>query len=189
MSVNKVILVGNLGKDPELRYTPSGAAVVTFSIATSERYKDREGNKQEKTEWHNIVAWRQLAEICGKYLHKGKQVFIEGKIQTRSYDDRDGNKKYITEIVADQMQMLGGRDEKGAGSGGGSYAGGQTSAGQQSGGYGGGQQAGSQSQAGGQGYNQAPQQAQQNQGGQQGGQQQGGGFNEPAFNPDDEIPF
>jgi len=107
MSVNKVILVGNLGKDPELRYTASGTAVATFSLATSERYKDRDGTQQEKTEWHNIVAWRQLAEICGKYLHKGKQVFIEGKIQTRSYDDRDGNKRYITEIVADQMQMLG----------------------------------------------------------------------------------
>ncbi|MCW8893378.1 MAG: single-stranded DNA-binding protein, partial [Deltaproteobacteria bacterium] len=111
MSVNKVILVGNLGKDPELRYTPSGTAVATFSIATTERYKDREGNRQEKTEWHNIVAWRQLAEICGKYLHKGKQVYIEGKIQTRSYDDRDGNKRYITEIVVDQMQMLGSRDD------------------------------------------------------------------------------
>ena len=107
MSVNKVILVGNLGKDPELRYTASGTAVATFSLATSERYKDRDGSQQEKTEWHNIVAWRQLAEICGKYLHKGKQVFIEGKIQTRSYDDRDGNKRYITEIVVDQMQMLG----------------------------------------------------------------------------------
>jgi single-strand DNA-binding protein len=107
MSVNKVILVGNLGKDPELRYTPSGAAVATFSLATSERYKDKSGEMQEKTEWHNIVVWRQLAEICGKYLHKGKQIYIEGRIQTRSYDDRDGNKRYITEIVADQMQMLG----------------------------------------------------------------------------------
>lgn len=109
MSVNKVILVGNLGKDPELRYTPSGAAVATFSLATSERYKDKSGQQQEKTEWHNIVMWRGLAEIAGKYLHKGKQVYIEGRIQTRSYDDRDGNKRYITEIVADQMQMLGGR--------------------------------------------------------------------------------
>jgi single-strand DNA-binding protein len=107
MSVNKVILVGNLGKDPDLRYTAGGTAVCTFSLATSERYKDRDGQQQEKTEWHNIVAWRQLAEICGKYLTKGKQVYIEGKIQTRSYDDRDGNKRYITEIVADQMQMLG----------------------------------------------------------------------------------
>jgi len=167
MSVNKVILVGNLGKDPELRYTPSGAAVATFSLATTERYKDRDGNRQEKTEWHNIVAWRQLAEICGKYLHKGKQIYIEGKIQTRSYDDRDGNKRYITEIVADQMQMLGSRDEQGGGSGGSGYGGGQ-----QSGGYGGGQP-----QSGG------------GQGAKQGGQPQTGGFEEPVFNPDDEIPF
>ncbi|HEX9875003.1 MAG TPA: single-stranded DNA-binding protein [Deferrimonas sp.] len=116
MSVNKVILVGNLGKDPELRYTPAGAAVATFSLATSERYKDKQGQMQEKTEWHNVVAWRQLAEICGKFLHKGKQVYIEGKIQTRSYDDRDGNKKYITEIVADQMQMLGRAGDEGGGS-------------------------------------------------------------------------
>ena len=106
MSVNKIILVGNLGKDPEIRYTTSGAAVATFSLATTDRFKDKDGN--QKTEWHNIVAWRQLAEICGKHLHKGKQVYIEGRIQTRSYDDRDGNKKYITEIVADQMQMLSG---------------------------------------------------------------------------------
>lgn len=115
MSVNKVILVGNLGKDPELRYTPSGAAVASFSLATSERYKDRNGEWVDKTEWHNIVAWRNLAEICGKYLHKGKQVYIEGKIQTRSYDDRDGNKRYITEIVADQMQMLGRAGEENGG--------------------------------------------------------------------------
>jgi len=113
MSVNKVILVGNLGKDPELRYTPAGVAVATFSLATSDRYKDKNGEMQEKTEWHNIVAWRQLAEICGKFLHKGKQVYIEGKIQTRSYDDRDGNKRYMTEIVADQMQMLGRAGEDG----------------------------------------------------------------------------
>jgi len=162
MSVNKVILVGNLGKDPELRYTPSGAAVATFSLATTERYKDKDGNRQDKTEWHNIVVWRQLAEICGKYLHKGKQVYIEGKIQTRSYDDRDGNKRYITEIVADQMHMLGSRDD------------------QQGGGYGGGQQGGGQ--RGGQ-----PKAG--NQGGYGGGTPHGGGFEEPVFNPDDEIPF
>jgi len=113
MSVNKVILVGNLGKDPELRYTPTGAAVANFSLATTERYKDRDGNRQEKTEWHNIVAWRQLAEICGKYLHKGKQIYLEGKIQTRSYDDRDGNKRYMTEIVMDQMHMLGNKNDSG----------------------------------------------------------------------------
>ena len=110
MSINKVILVGNLGKDVDLRYTPAGIAVASFSLATSERYKDKDGKQHEKTEWHNVVAWRQLAEICDKYLTKGKQVYIEGKIQTRSYEDKDGNKRYITEIVADQMQMLGGGD-------------------------------------------------------------------------------
>src|SRR6056297_2926435 len=113
MSVNKAILVGNLGKDPDLRYTPAGTAVATFSMATTERYKDRDGNRQEKTEWHNVVAWRQLAEICGKYLHKGKQVYLEGKIQSRKYQDRDGNDRYITEVVADQMQMLGSRGDEG----------------------------------------------------------------------------
>jgi single-strand DNA-binding protein len=117
MSVNKVLLVGNLGKDPELRYTASGTAVANFSLATTERYKDREGQTQEKTEWHNITAWRQLAEICGKYLQKGKQVYIEGRIQTRSYDDKDGNKRYITEIVADQMRMLGRAGDENSGGG------------------------------------------------------------------------
>ena len=112
--VNKVTLVGNVGKDPELKYTQSGAAVVNFSVATTERYKDKQGEQQETTEWHNVTAWRQLAEICGKYLHKGKQVYIEGKITTRSYDDRDGNKKYITEIVASEMKMLGGKGDSAA---------------------------------------------------------------------------
>ncbi len=122
MSVNKVILVGNLGKDPELRYTPSGTAVVNFPLATSENFKDRDGNKQEKTEWHNIVAWRQLAEICGKYLHKGKQIYIEGKLQTRKWQDKNGVDRYSTEIVADSMQMLGR-----AGDDSGGYAQGQNS--------------------------------------------------------------
>lgn len=103
MSVNKVILVGNLGKDPELRHTQSGTAVCTFSLATTERRKD----KEDITTWHNIIAWSGLAEICAKFLHKGSQVYIEGSIQNRSYEDRDGVKKYVTEIVADQMQMLG----------------------------------------------------------------------------------
>lgn len=106
--VNKVILVGNLGRDPEIRYTPNGVAVATFSIATSEEWKDREtGEKQERTEWHRIVAWRRLGEICGEYLHKGSQVYIEGRLQTREWEDRDGNKRYTTEIVAQNMQMLG----------------------------------------------------------------------------------
>lgn len=111
MSVNKCIFIGNLGKDPEIRYTPSGDAVCNFSIACSEKYKDKSGQQHEKTEWINIVAWRQLAEICGKYLTKGSQVYIEGKLSTRSYDDRDGNKRYVTEIVADQVRMLGGKPD------------------------------------------------------------------------------
>ncbi len=105
--VNKVILVGRLGADPEIRYTPSGAAVANFTLATSENWKDKDGNKQEKTEWHKIVVFSKLAEICGQYLNKGKQIYIEGRIQTRQWEDRDGNKKYTTEIVANQMQMLG----------------------------------------------------------------------------------
>jgi len=105
--INKVILVGRLGRDPEVKYTPSGVTVANFSIATSEEWKDKgTGEKQERTEWHRIVAWRRLGEICGEYLRKGKQVYIEGKLQTRSWDDRDGNKRYTTEIVASNMQML-----------------------------------------------------------------------------------
>lgn len=105
--INKVILVGRLGRDPEVRYTPSGAAVANFAIATSEQWKDREtGERQERTEWHKIVAWRRLGEICGEYLHKGSQVYIEGRLQTKSWEDRDGNKRYTTEVVAQNMQML-----------------------------------------------------------------------------------
>ena len=110
MSVNKVILVGNLGKDPELRYTPSGTAVCTFSLATTDRFKNKQGEQQERTEWHNIVVWAGLAEICGKYLTKGKQIYIEGRIQTRDWEDKEGVKRYTTEIVASQMIMLGSRD-------------------------------------------------------------------------------
>ncbi|MCX6137984.1 MAG: single-stranded DNA-binding protein [Ignavibacteriales bacterium] len=106
-SLNKVQLIGHLGKDPELKYTPSGVAVATFSIATNESWKDQEGNVQERTEWHNIVAWRKLAEICGEWLKKGRRIYLEGRIQTRSYE-KDGVKKYITEIVADDMIMLDG---------------------------------------------------------------------------------
>jgi single-strand DNA-binding protein len=110
-SLNKVMLIGNLGKDPELRYTTSGVAVATFSLATNESWKDQDGNLQERTEWHNIVAWKKLAEICGEWLKKGKKIYIEGRIQTRSYDDKNtGAKKYITEIVAESMIML---DSKG----------------------------------------------------------------------------
>ena len=110
--VNKVILVGNLGKDPEVRYLEGGTAVANFSLATTESYKDKQGNRIEQTEWHNIVVWRGLAEGAEKYLKKGSQVYVEGKLRTRSYDDKDGVKRYSTEIVADNMTMLGGkRDE------------------------------------------------------------------------------
>ena len=112
--VNKAILVGRLGKDPEIKYTPSGTAIANFTMATSENYKDKNGQKQERTEWHRIVAFGKLAEICGEYLAKGKQVYVEGRIQTRSWDDKDGNKKYMTEIVANTMQMLGKADESSA---------------------------------------------------------------------------
>lgn len=111
-SLNKVSLIGNLGKDTELKYTPNGVAVATFSIATSESWKDKDGNAQEKTEWHNIVAWRKLAEICGEYLKKGKKVYIEGKLQTRNYE-KDGVKRYVTEIVADKLIMLDGGSKAG----------------------------------------------------------------------------
>lgn len=110
-SLNKVQLIGHLGKDPELRYTSNGVAVATFSLATNESYKGKNDEWQEKTEWHNIVAWRRLAEIVGEYLTKGKQVYIEGNLQTRSWDDRDGNKRYTTEIVAREMILLGGRGD------------------------------------------------------------------------------
>lgn len=106
-SLNKVMLIGNLGKDPELKYTPSGIAVATFSMATSESWKDQDGNQQEKTEWHNIVVWRKLAEIAGEYLKKGKKIYLEGKLQTRNYE-KDGVKRYVTEIVADSFIMLDG---------------------------------------------------------------------------------
>lgn len=119
--VNKVILVGNLGADPEVKYTQSGAALCTFSVATSESFKDRDGNQQDRTEWHKIVAWRKLAEICGQYLSKGRQVYVEGKIQTRSWDDKDGNKHYMTEIVAREVQFLSGGAGGGSGGGSGSY--------------------------------------------------------------------
>ena len=120
-SVNKVILVGRLGKDPEIRSTSGGTTVVRFSIATDDRYTDKSGEKQERTEWHNIVAFNKLAEICGQYLRKGKLVYLEGSIRTDSWEDKEsGQKKYKTEIIANQMQML---DRKGDDEGGGSYGG------------------------------------------------------------------
>lgn len=107
MSVNKAILVGNVGKDPEVRYLESGVAVCNFPLATSETYKNRNGETITNTEWHNIVLWRGLAEVAEKYVKKGKQLYIEGRIRTRSWDDNDGNKRYTTEVVGDIMQMLG----------------------------------------------------------------------------------
>ena len=112
-SVNKVILVGNLGADPEVRYTPSGAAVATFRVATTETWNDKNsGEKKEQTEWHRIVAWNRLGEICGEYLHKGRQVYIEGKLQTKSWEDKEGIKRWSTEVLAFTMKMLGSKGER-----------------------------------------------------------------------------
>lgn len=108
MSVNKAILIGNLGRDPEVRFTASGRAVANFSIATTEKWVDTNGEKQERTEWHNIVVWGKQGETCAQYLAKGRQVYIEGSIRNRSYDDKSGNKRYITEIVAQRVRFLGG---------------------------------------------------------------------------------
>jgi single-strand DNA-binding protein len=125
-SVNKVILVGRLGKDPEIRSIPSGTSVAKFTLATDDKFTDRQGEKQERTEWHNVVAWGKLAEICGQYLRKGKLVYIEGSLRTDSWEDKEsGQKKYRTEVIAQNMQMLDRRgDEEGGGSGSSSYSGG-----------------------------------------------------------------
>jgi single-strand DNA-binding protein len=112
-SVNKVILIGNLGKDPELKFTPSGVAMAKFSLATTERIKEADGNVREQVEWHNIVLWKRLAEIANEYLKKGSPVYIEGRIQTRSWEDKDGQKRYMTEIVGRNIQLLGRRGEGG----------------------------------------------------------------------------
>lgn len=108
MSVNKVILLGRLGQDPELKYTPSGTAVCNFSLATTESWSDKSGQKQERTEWHRIVVWGKLAELCNQYLAKGRQAFVEGALQTRSWDDKQGQKRYTTEINAKTIQFVGG---------------------------------------------------------------------------------
>ena len=186
--VNKVILIGNLGRDPEVRSTPSGQTVATFSVATNRKWKDRDGNRQEQTEWHSIVCWGRQAEIAGQYLTSGKKLYVEGRLQTSSWEDRQsGEKKYRTEVICDNFQMLGGRDD-GGGGGGGGYGGGQQ------GGYGGGQQGGGQQ--GGYGGGQQS-------GGQQGGAPQGGGNDSGGGAPqggsqggdfgaepeDDDIPF
>jgi single-strand DNA-binding protein len=120
--VNKVILIGNLGRDPEMRSTQGGQPIASFSVATSRKFKDRDGNRQEQTEWHNIVCFGRQAEIAGQYLTKGKKVYVEGRLQTRSWDDKEtGKKQYKTEIVCDNFQMLDSRGE-GGGGGGGGYA-------------------------------------------------------------------
>ena len=118
-SVNKVILVGNLGRDAELRYTPGGAAVATLNLATTETWNDKEGQRQEKTEWHRVILWGKQAETLNQYLQKGKQIYVEGRLQTRQWDDKDGNKRYTTEIRGDRVVLLGG------GGGGGQRGGGR----------------------------------------------------------------
>jgi single-strand DNA-binding protein len=141
-SLNKVMLIGNLGKDPEVRYTGAGTAVASFSLATSEKFKNKNGELEERTEWHNITLWARLAEIAGEYLAKGKTVYIEGRLQTRKWQDRDGKDRYTTEIVGEKMQMLSGKGEGGGKSGAGRTEG-----------------------------------------------QEAPPYEEPVFNPDDDIPF
>tara|TARA_Y100000034_G_C6545585_1_gene235536 strand:- start:99 stop:506 length:408 start_codon:yes stop_codon:yes gene_type:complete len=112
MSLNKALIIGRLGKDTELKYTPSGKAVCSFSVATSEKYKDKQGNSKQDVQWHNIVVWGKLAELCNQYLSKGSQCFVEGKLATRSWEDQQGNKKYTTEVIASAVQFLGSKTEK-----------------------------------------------------------------------------
>jgi single-strand DNA-binding protein len=123
-SLNRVTLIGNLGKDPEVKYTPSGTPVAKLALATNERFKDKSGEWQDRTEWHNVVLWQRQAEIAGEYLKKGSKVYIEGRLQTRSWDDKtSGQKKYMTEVVANDLILLGGRGEAGGGDSGGSSRG------------------------------------------------------------------
>lgn len=172
--VNKVILIGNLGGDPEVRYTPGGAAVANVTLATNESWNDKDGQRQERTEWHRLVFWSKLAEIVGQYLKKGSKIYVEGRLQTRSWDDQSGQKKYTTEIVVTDMQMLDGRGEGGAGMGGPAPGGPPPSGGDfGQGGGGGDQNAGSQN-AG-------------NRGGGGGDFNQGGGSGAAA--EDDDLPF
>lgn len=187
--INKVILVGNIGQDPEVRYMPNGNAVANLSLATSESWKDQQGQMQERTEWHRLTMYRRLAEIAGEYLRKGSQVYVEGKLQTRKWQDQSGQDKYTTEIIVDQMQMLGGRGGQGDNMGGGynqNQQRPQQNAPQQSAPQQNYQQA---PQGGGQQYGgNAPQQAPANQG--QGGKPaQQSPMAEPDFDFDDDIPF
>lgn len=180
MSVNKVILVGNVGKDPETRYLDEGTAISKFPMATSETYKNKAGERVSNTEWHNVVLWRGLAQVAEKYVKKGTQIYIEGRIKTRSYDDQDGNKKYITEIVGDQMQMLSRKPDESGEQGGQSFQGNQ------------GNQGGNQTSQG------TPQQGAPQQGASQGSAPAGGtsdpgtGQEDPFGNGDngpDDLPF
>ena len=127
-SLNKVMLIGNLGKDPEVRYTTSGSAVASFPLATTEKYKNKSGEWEEKTEWHNVTLWARLAEIAGEYLSKGKTVYIEGRLQTRKWQDKEGKDRYTTEIVGEKMQMLSAKGDGGGKSGGGRSGGEPTAA-------------------------------------------------------------
>ncbi|WP_257452236.1 single-stranded DNA-binding protein [Archangium lipolyticum] len=167
--VNKVILIGNLGADPEVRFTPGGQAVANFRIATSDTWTDKNGQKQERTEWHRIVVWGKLAELCGEYLKKGRQCYVEGRLQTREWTDKEGRKNYTTEVVANGVTFLGGRDGAGAGGGGGG--------GGRGGGYS--QRGGGQQQGG--GYDDYGPPPMDDGGGMGGGGGNGGG--------DDDIPF
>ncbi|USD37288.1 single-stranded DNA-binding protein [Ferrimonas sp. SCSIO 43195] len=154
--VNKVILVGNLGQDPEVRYMPNGNAVANITVATSETWKDQQGQQQERTEWHRVVMFRRLAEIAGEYLRKGSKVYLEGKLQTRKWQDNNGQDRYTTEVVADEMQMLDSRGGQQGGGFQGGQQGGGFQGGQQGGGFQGGQQGGQGNYGGGQ--QSAPQQ-------------------------------
>ncbi len=169
--INKVILVGNLGQDPELRYTGNGTAVCNMRLATNEAYKDQDGNLVDKTEWHNVVAWSRLAEICGEYLKKGSQVYFEGSLQTRSYEDKDGITRYVTEIKAREMMILGGRGD----SQGGYDEYDQRPAQRPSAGY------GNRQQGGGQRQQQAPMRQPQ--------RQPAPPVDDYTFEPDDDLPF
>lgn len=169
--VNKVILVGHLGNDPEVRYMPNGNAVANLSLATSESWKDQQGNPQEKTEWHRLTMYKRLAEIAGEYLKKGSQIYVEGKLQTRKWQDQQGQDRYTTEIIVDQMQMLGGRSD-----------GAQNNNGFQRGNNQGGQQAGNRPNA-----NAAP--GGNANAGNHGNAQQTPPVAEPDFDFDDDIPF
>ncbi|MEL7368446.1 MAG: single-stranded DNA-binding protein [Myxococcota bacterium] len=198
-SVNKVFLIGNLGADPEVRYTSSGSAVANFSVATTEVWNDRNGERQERTEWHRIVVWGKQAEHCGEYLRKGRSVHVEGKIQTRSWDDRDGNKRYTTEVVANSVTFLGSRSEGGGGGGGygggsgGGYGGGGGGYGGGSGGGSGGYGGGGGSYGGGGGGYGGGNQPQSGGGNYGGGGGGGGNQNPPSNEPppldDSDIPF